>query len=393
MFNAHPVVELQKEMKRAGVSPEGIEIMMKKGEFLSIKLESIPLKGALLLKQEALAAGMECALPWCTAGLTCESTDALLFGTKRQFEILIKKMRLQPFRGAQMAEELENCISALSKRHVEWRAGTHRISLTPFAIMGILNVTPDSFSDGGKYNTLTAAVKRAEDMIAQGATIIDVGGESSRPFSQPVSAEEEMKRVLPVIEELAELKVPISVDTYKPEVADRALGAGASIVNDIYGLRKDGMAEVIKDYDAGVVIMHMKGEPKNMQLNPHYENVVSEVLAFLRERVEHATKKGIDMERIVIDPGIGFGKRVEDNLMLLKSIGSFRALGVPILVGVSRKSYIGKLLNVDVDERLEGTVASNVIALMNGASIFRVHDVEENNRALRMASEIKEAFA
>jgi dihydropteroate synthase len=259
--------------------------------------------------------------------------------------------------------------------------------------MGILNVTPDSFSDGGKYNTLTAAVKRAEDMIAQGATIIDVGGESSRPFSQPVSAEEEMKRVLPVIEELAELKVPISVDTYKPEVADRALGAGASIVNDIYGLRKDGMAEVIKDYDAGVVIMHMKGEPKNMQLNPHYENVVSEVLAFLRERVEHATKKGIDMERIVIDPGIGFGKRVEDNLMLLKSIGSFRALGVPILVGVSRKSYIGKLLNVDVDERLEGTVASNVIALMNGASIFRVHDVQENNRALRMASEIKEAFA
>ncbi len=392
MFNLHAVGDLIEEMKRIGVSADGIEIMQKKGEFYTLKLENIPLKGALLLKQEALAVGMECALPWCTAALNCDTTDAILFGTLRQFEILVEKMKLQPFKSVVMADEIQECISNLRNEPEFFMARGEKISVSPFSIMGILNVTPDSFSDGGMYNDVESAVKRAREMVKQGANIIDVGGESSRPFSEPVSAEEEMRRVLPVIESISDLKVPISVDTYKPEVVEEALKRGASIVNDISGLRSDEMVRVVKDYDAGVVIMHMKGEPRNMQLNPHYDDVVSEVLKFLRERVEYAVQKGVRAKNIVIDPGIGFGKRVEDNLMLLKSIRAFTSLGIPVLVGVSRKSYIGKVLDTDVNERLEGTIASNVIAYINGAKIFRVHDVEENLRALKMASEIRGAF-
>ncbi|NPA75914.1 MAG: dihydropteroate synthase [Euryarchaeota archaeon] len=393
MFNPHMVIELRREMERMGVSAEGIEIMEKKGEFYTIKIEDVPLRGAIILKQEALAAGMECALPWCVAGLKCEKTPALLFGTERQFEILIKKMKKEPFKGAVLAEELEECITNCRKSKFEIRAGKYRISIPPFRVMGILNVTPDSFSDGGKFIDKERAVQHAKEMIAQGADIIDVGGESSRPFSEPVSTEEELRRVIPIIDSLSDLNIPISVDTYKPEVARAALEHGAVIVNDIFGLRKEGMAEVIREYDAGVVIMHMKGEPKNMQLNPSYDDVVSEVLQFLRERVRYALDSGIEKDRIIIDPGIGFGKRVEDNLMLIRSLRSFTALGVPVLVGVSRKSYIGKILGTDVNERLEGTLASNVMALAGGATIFRVHDVRENARALKMAQKIMEGFA
>ena len=199
-----------------------------------------------------------------------------------------------------------------------------------------------------------------------------------------------MKRVLPVIEELQELKVPISIDTYKPRVAEEALKRGVSMVNDIYGLRKEGMAEIVRDYDAAVVIMHMKGEPKNMQLNPNYADTIGEIAKFLRERIEFALKKGIEEDKIIIDPGIGFGKRVEDNLRILKYLDSFKSLGFPILVGASRKSYMGKLLDLPVEERLESTIASNVIASLKGASIIRVHDVKENLRAIRMLEKITE---
>jgi len=394
MFNAlvfhSNSYDLEHFMRKIGVSEDGISIMGKKGNFIILRMENLPLKGAILLKQEALAAGMECALPWCTAALKCESTDAILFGTLRQFEILIEKMKKQPFKGKNMAEEMEWAIENYSKREFVIEARDYKLKIPPVKIMGILNVTPDSFSDGGKYISVDRAVERAREMVKEGADIIDIGGESSRPFSEPVSEEEEMRRVLPVIEELQELKVPISIDTYKPRVAQEALKRGVSIVNDIYGLRKDGMAEVVRDYDAAVVIMHMKGEPKNMQLNPNYEDTIGEIAKFLRERVKFTLSKGIKEEKIIIDPGIGFGKRVEDNLRILKYLDSFKSLGFPILLGASRKSYMGKLLNLPVEERLESTIASDVIAVLNGASIIRVHDVKENLRAIRMEEKIME---
>ncbi len=391
MFNAHMVEFIEDEMRRIGVSADGIEIMKKKGNFYAIKLVGIPLKGAIILKQEALAAGMECALPWCTASLTCEKTDALLFGTERQFEILVEKMKKQPFKGNVMAQEIEETIRNYKKDKFVVRARDYRIDIPPFRVMGVLNVTPDSFSDGGKFLSVDRAVEHAKRMVEEGADIIDIGGESTRPFSSPVSVDEELRRVIPVLDELDDIKVPISIDTYKPKVAEEALKRGASIVNDIFGLRKEGMAEVIKDYDAAVVIMHMKGEPKNMQVNPTYEDVVGEIISFLRERIQFALSKGIEEDKIIIDPGIGFGKRVEDNLVIINNLRSFKSLGYPILIGTSRKSFIGKTLNLDVGERVEGTIASNIIALMNGANIFRVHDVRENLRALKMASAILEA--
>ncbi len=382
--------DLEHFMRKIGVSEDGINIMGKKGNFIVLRIENLPLKGAILLKQEALAAGMECALPWCTAALKCESTDAILFGTLRQFEILIEKMKRQPFKGKDMASEMEEAIENYSKREFVIEAREHKIKIPHVKIMGILNVTPDSFSDGGKYLSVEKAVERAREMVKEGADIIDIGGESSRPFSEPVSEEEEMKRVLPVIEELQDLKIPISIDTYKPRVAEEALKRGVSMVNDIYGLRKEGMAEIVRDYDAAIVIMHMKGEPKNMQLNPSYEDTIGEIAKFLRKRIEFALKKGIKEEKIIIDPGIGFGKRVEDNLRILKYLDSFKSLGFPILIGASRKSYMGKLLDLPVEERLESTIASDVIASLKGASIIRVHDVKENLRAIRMMEKIME---
>jgi len=388
MFNPHVINDVEEKMQKIGVSKDGIEIMKKKGKFYAIKLENLPLKGALLLKQEALAAGMECSLPWCAATLKCEKVPAILFGTQRQFEILIEKMKMQPFKGKDMAEEILKTLRNYEKDEFLISARDFKIKVPPVRLMGILNVTPDSFSDGGKYFSVDAAVSRARRMVEEGADIIDIGGESSRPFSSPISEEEELHRVIPVLENLDDLKIPISVDTYKPRVAEEALKRGASIINDIFALRKDGMAEVIRDYDAAVVIMHMKGEPKNMQVNPIYENTVSEIIRFLRERINFAKSKGIEEDKIIIDPGIGFGKRVEDNLVILKDLNSFRSLGYPILIGTSRKSFIGKILDVDSDQRLEGTIATNIIAIMNGAGILRVHDVKEHLRAIKIAEEI-----
>jgi len=254
-------------------------------------------------------------------------------------------------------------------------------------IMGILNVTPDSFLDGGKFIDVEKAVQHAKQMIDEGADIIDVGGESSRPGSDPVSKEEELKRVLDVVRRLSkEVNVPISIDTYKPEVAEECIKCGAEIVNDISGLRNDKMIEVVAKYGVKVIVMHMLGEPKTMQDNIDYDDVILDIKKFLKERIEKAKLSGI--KDIVIDPGIGFGKTVENNLEILRRLKEFKALGCPILVGASRKSFIGKITGLDVDERLEGTIAANVIAVMNGAEILRVHDVKECKRAIQIAEAI-----
>ena len=256
--------------------------------------------------------------------------------------------------------------------------------------MGVLNVTPDSFSDGGRFFKVEDAVKCGIKMAEEGADIIDVGGESSRPGSDPVTIDEELSRVIPVIETLSkEIDIPISIDTYKSDVAKRALEAGAEMINDISALRFDPeMKEVAAEYQVPIVLMHIKGTPKNMQENPYYEDVREEITEYLRESIQMAENAGIKRENIIIDPGIGFGKRVEDNLNILKNLNKFSILNHLILVGPSRKSFIGKILDLPVEERLEGSLAALAVSIMNGANIVRVHDVKESKRVAGLVDTI-----
>jgi len=256
-------------------------------------------------------------------------------------------------------------------------------------IMGILNVTPDSFSDGGKYADTKHAVDRALRMVDEGADIIDIGGESSRPGSDPVSVDEELRRVIPVIEELSDKTlIPISIDTYKSEVARKALQSGACIVNDISGLTFDpAMTSTAAQYGATVVIMHMRGTPKTMQNEPVYDDVVQEVIQFLDRQSQTALESGI--RQVVVDPGLGFGKTLQHNIALMQNLADFKQLGRPVLVGPSRKSFLGTILDLPVDERLEGTAAAVALCIRNGASIVRVHDVKEMKRVAIVADVLK----
>jgi len=259
-------------------------------------------------------------------------------------------------------------------------------------IMGILNVTPDSFSDGGLYLNKNKAVKRGLELAEEGADIIDIGGESTRPGSNSISTEEELKRIIPVLSDLREkTDALISVDTTKSEVARAALDHGADIINDISALRFDPQMPLLAvNRDVPVVLMHMKGTPKTMQANPSYEDLLAEVKFFFKERLETAKTLGIKREKIIIDPGIGFGKRHNDNLLLINNLRALEEFERPIMIGISRKSFIGKILNLPVLERIEGTIASAVLSIIHGAHILRVHDVAPIKRAVLVAEAILE---
>lgn len=256
--------------------------------------------------------------------------------------------------------------------------------------MGVLNVTPDSFSDGGLYYSKKNAVEKGLQLIEEGADILDIGGESSRPGADPISLEEEKRRILPVISEIRKhTDAFISVDTTKSEVLKSALDEGADILNDISGMRFDAkMPELASEKDIPVIIMHMKGNPKNMQKDPIYKNVIQEIKFFLKQRINTALKAGIKRNRIIIDPGIGFGKRLEDNLRIIRELGSLNELNLPILIGLSRKSFIGNLLNVSPEKRIEGTIVSSLICILQGAHIIRVHDVAALKKAVTVAEAI-----
>jgi len=274
----------------------------------------------------------------------------------------------------------------------ELQCGSCLLTLGPRTlIMGILNVTPDSFSDGGLYFDKNDALAQGEALAAAGADIIDVGGESSRPFSEPVPEDEEIQRVIPVIEELASrLSVPISIDTTKARVAKQAIEAGAAMVNDIGALRGDpDMAGLVADADVPVVLMHMKGAPKTMQIEPQYEDVVGEVKNFLADAVHRAEEAGIKRKKIIVDPGIGFGKTVTHNLRLIKELWALQPLGVPVLIGPSRKSFISKILDPENESREIGTQAVVTTAALNGAHIVRVHDVERTRKTLKLVDAIR----
>ncbi len=273
-----------------------------------------------------------------------------------------------------------------------YKFGSQSISFDVPKVMGILNVTPDSFSDGGKYFSENSAVDYALNMIDDGADIIDIGGESTRPGSDPVSLEDELQRTIPVIKRLVEIKksLIISIDTTKREVARQALDSGASIVNDISGLTSDEkMIDVVKSYNAGIIIMHIKGNPKTMQENPNYIDVVNEVKDFLSQQSYKAKQNGID--KIIIDPGIGFGKRVEDNFELIKRLEEFQSIGFPVMIGLSRKSFLGKTLGLNVNERDIPTVIMETASVLKSARIIRTHNVKYCTQMVKLVSHILQA--
>jgi dihydropteroate synthase len=269
-----------------------------------------------------------------------------------------------------------------------WHCGKFHFDLARPLVMGIVNVTPDSFSDGGRHASTAAAIVHAQQLLADGADILDIGGESTRPGAPAVGEQEELDRVLPVIEGLRGISVPISIDTYKPQVMRAALAAGASMVNDINALQETAALDAVAGSDAAVCLMHKQGTPQNMQQQPQYQDAVAEVSAFLRERVAAAEAAGIARERIVIDPGFGFGKTLAHNLDLLRGLETFRALGVPLLAGLSRKSMLGAITGREVGDRVAASVAAALLAVQRGASIVRVHDVRETVDALKILNAV-----
>lgn len=381
--------DAKRELKEIGVDSGGIGWMAPKMVHRVIKVKNLRSKAAVILKQEMLSKGGEAAIHRDAGDLDQEATDVLLMGTKRQYRELCKKLKLQPFGLRQLAEEIKVVLDSYENKDVRTlRCRDRALALGERTlVMGILNVTPDSFSDGGKFFDPKVAVEHAREMVREGADIIDIGAESTRPSTwdqKPLSAAEEIERLLPVLKQLVqELPVPISVDTYKAETARAALDAGAHIINDIWGFQRDPeIAGVAAEYDVPVVLMHN-------QDGTEYQDLMSDLAAFLRKSIQIAEEAGVRPENVIIDPGIGFGKNAEQNLIVMRRLGELRSLGKPVLLGTSRKSTIGKVLDLPVDQRLEGTLATVVWGIAQGAAdIVRVHDVKETVRAVRMTDAI-----
>lgn len=364
--------------------------MAPKGEFYILKTDPISAPAANILKQQMLSVGGECAVARGAATCTIDKAPAILTGTKKQYLRLIESLKDQQFGLNALREELHSFFSD-DFPIFELRLGSYIFDFKKkTAVMGVLNVTPDSFSDGGRHYALDAAIESALQMEADGADIIDIGGESTRPGADPVDLDTELKRVIPVIKALRKkTDIPISIDTYKSAVARKALAAGADLVNDISAMTFDPeMAATVAEFNAAVCLMHIKGTPRNMQQDPQYENLIDDILHFLNSAINRATAAGIPRNKIIIDPGIGFGKTVADNYTILRYLKEFESLGQPILVGLSRKSLIGKLLDLPVDQRLEGSLAGLAAVIINGAAIVRVHDVRESVRAAAIADAI-----
>jgi len=386
--NANEAIQQMKEM---GVDPIGVKLMEGKTLYFNLKVEGIEPRKANLLKQEMLSLGGDVAVDGRGFDCSAEQTDTLLMGTQKHFEKLIFKLEqypdLQPL-GHSIGETLKN----ISKTRYSIRCRKRTLMLgRRTLLMGVLNVTPDSFSDGGLFFDKEKAISHGLRMVEEGADIIDVGGESTRPGSKPLELEEELRRVIPVIELLAKrIDIPLSIDTYKSAVAKRAVEAGAEIINDISGLHFDPtLAQVAAKEDTPLILMHIRGIPETMQKNVHYDSLFSEILRYLRDSVQRAESAGLDPQQVIVDPGIGFGKKVEDNLLIIKNLHEFRILGKPILLGTSRKSFIGKILNADAGERLEGTISSTAIGVLNGAHIIRSHDVLQAKKAIAVADAIR----
>ncbi|MCL5073876.1 MAG: dihydropteroate synthase [Actinobacteria bacterium] len=386
------------EFDKIGASLPGQLIMINKIFPLALKVKDVDVRAANILKQEMLSRGGDVVTSRQSLVRSEGAANIIILGTEKAIFSLIDKIKMQPFGLKKLSEQLAeyvDLLEAINNRKIIKMGGIDfQMDQEGALIMGILNITPDSFYDGGQYFEKSNAFRRAEEIIEQGAHIIDVGGMSTRPGSKPVSPDEELNRIIPVIEHIAKnfKKIPISIDTYRSEVAKKAIDAGAVIINDISGLSADNkMMELVLQSKSSIIIMHMQGNPENMQENPAYSDVVDEVYDYLYERALKATQAGIEKEKIIVDPGIGFGKNVEHNLEILSGLSEFNEMGYPVLAGVSRKSFIGNLLGgLPAEERLEGSIAAAVYAFLNGAKILRVHDIKETLRALKIAKAIRD---
>ncbi len=384
---------LRLEMEKLGAAQEGISIMLGKSH-QAFKFRNLGPEEALILKQEALARGAELAIHKDVLTKQIQRSDALLWGTRTQLLGLAEKIESQPFGLRELATDLKLLMKNVLKRRWTIKAGNTNLELgkKPL-VMGVLNITPDSFSDGGRFLEPETAIKRGLQMVEEGAKIIDIGGESSRPFSASPGKDTEIKRVLPVIRKLCrETDTPLSIDSYNPAVVEEAISAGASIINDITGLRSQKMMELVADSGLPVVLMHMKGEPGTMQNNPSYRDVTQEIDLFFEEQMDHALEFGISQGQIILDPGIGFGKTAGHNLSILNRLFEFSGLGRPLLVGTSKKSFIGHIQGSPVDQRLEGSLSTVVSSLLRGACLFRVHDVKETVQALELAAAVRDSL-
>lgn len=389
--------QAQKLMSLLGVSSQGINILSPKSVYAVFKIEGIKSWEANIIKQHLLSLGTDSAIER-NSLIKNIKTSTLVFGSVSQLNKLCAKLKGQPFSLNEVADELSLALANLFKKEFIFKARNKTLKINKPLICGIINLTADSFSGDGllkyplvndKYKKLL--LQKAEEMLKAGADMIDVGAESSRPYSRPVSESEEIKRLWPAIAAIRkEFKdLLLSADTYRFNVAKVAVQEGADIINDITALRKSpNIVNLIKKHKLGVILMHMKGNPSTMQINPRYENITEDILDFFKKRIALLDEQKIERTSVLLDPGIGFGKSVEDNLKILKELYKFKILGFPVFLGLSRKHFIGKILDRTVDERLYGTIAGNVVAYMNGANILRVHDVRENKEALDIAFNI-----
>ena len=364
-----------KELKRFKLDLMAYNIFLKKLDYHIIKIDNLSSAQANIFKQIALLSGADLAIP--KNVYECRKNgrfSTLLFANPREIDKIIDRLKKQPLL-KNVSQQLSKVIKQPYK--VTLRILNKNIKLNHTLIMGVINITPDSFYPGSRFTDITAIEKTVDDMAQSGADFIDIGAESTRPGAQSIDEKEEIKRLKKVLPSIVKrVKVPVSVDTYKARIAEFALGEGVGLINDISGLRFDKkMARVIAKYKAGVVIMHIKGTPRTMQINPYYDNLMDEIYNYLRKRIDFAVQSGIEPERIIIDPGLGFGKRLEDNYEIIRRLKEFKILNRPILVGHSRKSFIGKPFNLPVDQRLEGTLGLEALLIKNGADILRVHDV------------------
>ena len=400
MFNIRLVnilkcYEARTQIEKIGSDRGGVAAMFRKTRTVNLKIHNLKLPQAHILKQEMLAIGGDTAVAREVLTGAVERTDVLVIGTVKQLYELCRRLLLQPFSMKKLSAEIKEILSYIEKKEFVWKVKNREVVLgKKTLLMGILNVTTDSFSDGGMYQTKEQAVKRAMEMIDEGVDIIDVGGESTRPFADFIPAEEEKRRIIPVIEEIRKRnpEILISVDTYKADTATAALTAGADIVNDISGLTFDeGMKDVVARHNAGLIVMHTRGKPQDMQKDTNYEDFMEEVLGSLSNSITMAVQAGVSRDNIVVDPGIGFGKAFEHNLFILKNLVEFSIFGLPILIGPSRKSFIGKITGKDAAFRDEGTMAAIAIGIANGAHIVRVHDVKKAKDIVLVADAIKNA--
>jgi dihydropteroate synthase len=388
------------EFEKIGATIPGQHIMVNKIFPFALKIKGIKPRAADILKQEMLSRMGDVVLSRDSLIQVKGTTDVIILGTEKSIRSLAEKIKMQPFGLKILSDEITDYLFLLAenKRQNVITIGNkvfdfHNISCGAL-VMGILNITPDSFFDGGLYNQKEKAFRRVEEIVKEGAQIIDAGGMSSRPGSQPVSINEELQRVIPVIEHIKDnYDVAISVDTYRSEVASEALKAGACIVNDISGLVMDEkIIRVVADAKASLVIMHMQGTPQTMQENPYYSDAIDEIYDFLYSQSSAAIAAGVESSKIIIDPGIGFGKKLEHNIEILAKLGDFTNMGFPVMAGASRKSFIGSILGgLTADDRLYGSVSAAVYAFINGACILRAHDVKQTVEALKIASAIKRA--